>query len=318
LQRVQERLSTLNQVESFAFARWPPAIWPQTTPVSLPGQAPARPEDSFQVRMNGVTPGYFEMLRIPILQGRGFQPQDLNTDRHSVVINQALAERLWPGTDPTGQTLMVGSKPYVVVGIARYQDVQPGGDARRPFLFRAEFGGSRLLVRLRGDAERLLPTLVREIAAVDPNMAIGQQAPLTSVIENTYAAVTLAMMVLTFTAGLTLLLTAIGLYGALALAVGQRTREIGIRMALGARPAGILGLILREGVAVTICGLAVGVVAATMVSSLLSSYLYGVQRNDPLTFVVVALLLVIVASAACALPASRAAHIDPNIALRQD
>src|SRR6185369_4962490 len=126
------------------------------------------------------------------------------------------------------------------------------------------------------------------------------------------------MMVLTFTAGLTLLLTAIGLYGALALAVGQRTREIGIRVALGARPAGILGLILREGVAVTICGMAIGVVAATMVTGLLSSYLYGVQRNDPFTFVVVALLLVIVAGVACALPASRAAHIDPNVALRQD
>jgi ABC-type antimicrobial peptide transport system permease subunit len=149
-------------------------------------------------------------------------------------------------------------------------------------------------------------------------MAIGQQSTLTSVLENTYAPVTLTMMVLTFTAGLTLLLTAIGLYGALALAVGQRTREIGIRMALGARPAGILGLILREGVAVTIGGIAIGVVAATMVTGLLSSYLYGVQRNDPLTFVLVSLVLVVVASIACGLPASRAAHIDPNVALRQD
>jgi len=214
--------------------------------------------------MNGVTPGYFETLRIPIVEGRGFEPRDLDADRHSIVVNQALAERLWPRTDAIGQTLMVGSKPYVVVGIARYQDVQPRGDAQRPFLFRAEFGGSRLLMRLRGDAERLLPGVVREIAAVDPNMAIGQQSTLTSVLENTYAPVTLTMMVLTFTAGLTLLLTAIGLYGALALAVGQRTREIGIRMALGARPAGILGLILREGVAVTLGGIAIGVVAATM------------------------------------------------------
>jgi predicted permease len=318
LKRLQERLSSLNQVESFAFARWPPAIWPQSTPIFLPDQAPSRPEDAFQVKMNGVTPGYFETLRIPIVEGRGFEPRDLDADRHSIVVNQALAERLWPRTDAIGQTLMVGSKPYVVVGIARYQDVQPRGDAQRPFLFRAEFGGSRLLMRLRGDAERLLPGVVREIAAVDPNMAIGQQSTLTSVLENTYAPVTLTMMVLTFTAGLTLLLTAIGLYGALALAVGQRTREIGIRMALGARPAGILGLILREGVAVTLGGIAIGVVAATMVTGLLSSYLYGVQRNDPLTFFIVAVLLVLVAGVACALPASRAAQIDPNVALRQD
>src|SRR5262249_34878919 len=154
--------------------------------------------------------------------------------------------------DPVGQILMVGSKPYEVVGIARYQDVQPGGDARRPFLFRAEFGYNRLLVRLRGEPERLLPSLLREIVGGDPNVAISDHLPFSRWLENMYAPVTLAMVVLTFTGGLTLLLTAIGLYGALAVAVGQRTREIGIRMALGARPIGILSLILREGVAVTI------------------------------------------------------------------
>ena len=242
----------------------------------------------------------------------------MDASRHSVVINQALAERMWPQKDPVGEILMVGSKPYEVVGIARYQDVQPGGDAHRPFLFRAEFGYNRLLVRLRGEPERLLPSLVREIVGVDPNVAISEQLPLSRLLQNLYAPVTLAMVLLTFTGGLTLLLTAIGLYGTLAVAVGQRTREIGVRMALGARPAGILSLILREGMAVTLFGIAAGVGAATVLTDLLSAYLYGVRRNDPLTFAAVTLLLACVAIAACALPASRAARIDPNVALRQE
>jgi len=112
-----------------------------------------------------------------------------------------------------------------------------------------------LLVRLRGEPEGLLPAVVREIVRVDPSVTISEQLPLSRKLQNRYAPVTLAMVVLTFAGGLTLLLTAIGLYGALAVAVGQRTREIGIRMALGARPIGILGLILREGMAVTIFGI---------------------------------------------------------------
>jgi len=268
--------------------------------------------------LNLVTPGFFEALSIPIVQGRGFEEKDLDASRHSVVINQSLAERMWPQTDAVGKTVMVGSKPYEVIGIARYQDVQAGGDAHRPFLFRAEFGYTRALVRLRGEPERLLPSLVREIVGVDPNVAISEQLPLSRLIENTYAPVTLAMVVLTFTGGLTLLLTAIGLYGALAVAVGQRTREIGIRIALGARPMGVLSLILREGMAVTVFGIAIGACAATVLTDLLSAYLYGVQRNDPLTFGAVTLLLVCVAIAACALPASRASQIHPIIALRQE
>lgn len=318
LKRVQERLSSLSQVESFAFARWPPTLWPQTTAVSLPGQPPARPEDSFQVRANIVTPGFFETLGIPIVRGRGFEDHDLDASRHSAIINEALAEHMWPRQDAVGKTLTIGSRPYEVVGVARYQDVQAGGDSHRPFLFRTEFGYNRLVVRLRGEPERLLPSLVREIAAVDANVAISEQLPLSRLLQNLYAPVTLAAVVLMFTAGMTLLLTAIGLYGALAVAVGQRIREIGIRMALGARPIGILSLILREGMAVTVFGVALGLCAATMLTDLLSAYLYGVQKNDPLTFAAVTLFLLCVAIAACALPASRAARVHPVIALRQD
>ena len=213
---------------------------------------------------------------------------------------------------------MVGSKPYEVVGIARYQDVQRGGDAHRPFLFRPEFGYNRLLVRLRGEPEGLLPALVREIVRVDPNVVISEQLPLSRKLQNRYSPVTLAMVVLTFAGGLTLLLTAIGLYGALAVAVGQQTREIGIRMALGARPIGILSLILREGMAVTIFGIVAGVCAASVLTDLLSAYVFGVQKNDPLTFAAAMLLLVCVAIGACSLPASRAAQIDPIMALRQE
>ena len=160
--------------------------------------------------------------------------------------------------------------------------------------------------------------MVREIVRVDPSVTISEQLPLSRKLQNRYAPVTLAMVVLTFAGGLTLLLTAIGLYGALAVAVGQRTREIGIRMALGARPIGILSLILREGMAVTIFGIVAGACAASVLTDLLSAYLFGVHKNDPLTFASAMLLLICVAIGACSLPASRAAQIDPIMALRQE
>ena len=173
-------------------------------------------------------------------------------------------------------------------------------------------------MRVKGDSRTMLPLLGQEMVAVDPTVAVSEALSLSRLIENMYAEVPLAMRVVGYAGGLGLLLTAIGLYGVLALAVGQRTREIGVRMALGARVSGILSLILREGMALALAGLAVGLASAMFLSRLLTRFLYGITPGDPVTYGVATVLVGGVALAACAVPAWRAARVDPMVALRDE
>jgi predicted permease len=329
---LRRHLESLGEVESVAFVRFPPTLPPgavPVVPVYLTGRAPSAPDEAIRVPQQLVTPGFFETLTIPIVKGRAFDDRDSQSGQQSVVVDQVLAARLWPDTDPIGQTLFVqarelgsaDAKPYEVIGVAQYKGVRPGGIAPGASLFRADWASAasgRMLVRVKGDARTMLPLLRQEIVAVDPNVAISEALPLSGLIENMYAEVPLAMRVVGYAAGLGLLLTAIGLYGVLALAVGQRTREIGVRMALGARVPSILGLILREGIALALAGLAVGLASAMVLSRLLTRFLYGITPNDPVTYGVATVLVGGVALAACAIPAWRAARVDPMVALRYE
>ena len=317
---VQRRIEALGAVEALAFVRFPPTLAPSTVPVSLRDHAQAGPAEAFRVSLHLVAAGYFETLRIPIVRGRGFDDRDSEAGRQSVVVNEVLAGRLWPHADPIGQTLFVQEKAHEVVGVARYRGLRPAGFADQPFLFRADWASAaesgRLLVRVKDDLRMMLPLLRSEITTVDPSVTISEELPLRRLLENMYAEVPLALLVLTCAGGLALLLTAIGLYGVLALAVGQRTREIGIRMAIGARVPSILGLILREGMSIALLGLAIGLVSAAFLSRLLARFLFGTTSSDPTTYIAAAVLFGTVALVACFLPAWRAARIDPLVALR--
>ena len=317
---VQRRIEALGAVESLAFVRFPPTLAPSAVSVSLRDHAQARPAEAFRVSLHPVAAGHFETLRIPIVRGRGFDRRDSEAARQSVVVNEVLAGRLWPHGDPIGQTLFVQEKAHEVVGVARYRGLRPAGFADEPFLFRADWASAaasgRLLVRVKDDLRMMLPVIRSEITKVDPSVTISEELPLRRLLENMYAEVPLAMLVLTYAGGLALLLTAIGLYGVLALAVGQRTREIGIRMAIGARVPSILGLILREGMSIALLGLAIGVVSAAFLTRLLARFLFGTTSTDPATYIAAAALFGGVALVACSLPAWRAARIDPLVALR--
>ena len=235
---VRRRLESLPFVESISFSWVPPPFWFSTADIFLPGQNPARPEDALKVPVNWVSARFFDTLRIPVLHGRGIEQRDIDQGRPLVVVNEALARRLWTEQNPVGRTLMVDGRPFEVVGIVRYEGLRAGGETARPYLFCSDTGGRQqgsLLVRVKGDAVAALPTLRREILAVDAGVPINQAMSLTSVIANQEADVPIAMGVLSFAGGLALLLTTLGLYGVVALWVGQRTREIGIRVALGAR-----------------------------------------------------------------------------------
>jgi putative ABC transport system permease protein len=327
---LQRHLESLGEVESVALVRFPPTIPPGAVPVFLPGQARSTQDEAIRAAQHLVTPGFFATLAIPIVRGRAFDAGDSQSDRQPVVVDQVLAARLWPDTDPIGQTLFVQTrelggaepKPHEVIGVAQYKGLRPGGATPGPALFRIDRASSalsgRTLVRVKGDARAMLPWLRREIVAVDPNVAITEALALSGLIENFYAEVPLAMRVVGYAGSLGLLLTAIGLYGVLALAVGQRTREIGVRMALGAGVSSILRLILREGMALALAGLALGLASATVLSRLLTRFLYGITPNDPVSYAVATILVGGVALAACAVPAWQAARVDPMVALRYE
>jgi len=319
---LQRHLESLGEVESVAFVRFPPMLLAGAVPVFLPGHGPSAPDEARRVAQHLVTPEFFETLTIPIVRGRAFDHRDSQSGKQSVVVNQVLAAQLWPDEDPIGQTLFIQGKPHEVIGVAQYKGVRPVGVAPGACLFRADWASAvasgRMLVRVKGDARTMLPLLRQEIVAVDPNVAISEALPLSRLIENMYAEVPLAMRVVGYAGGLGLLLTAIGLYSVLALAVGQRTREIGVRMALGARVPSILSLILREGMGLALAGLALGLASAFVLSRLLTRFLYGIAPSDPVTYGVATVLVGGVAFAACAMPAWRAARVDPMVALRYE
>jgi putative ABC transport system permease protein len=318
---VRRRLETLPFVESMSAAWVPPPFWFSTADVFLPSRNPVRPEDTFKVPVNWVSARFFETLRIPLRYGRGIEQPDIDQGRSLVVVNEALARRLWTEPAPVGRTLMMDGKPFEVAGIVRYQGLREGGETSRPYLFGADDGRRQqgsLLVRVKGDAAAALPTLRREILAADANVPINQAMSLISVIANQEADVPIAMGVLTFAGALALLLTVLGLYGVVAQGVAQRTREIGIRLALGARAADIVTLVLREGLRFVVIGVTLGLAAALGAVRFLSSYLYGVSATDPATFVATTAFLAGVALFACYIPARRAIRVDPVQVLRRD
>jgi hypothetical protein len=256
-----------------------------------------------------------------VLRGRAIEQRDVDHGRLVVVVNEALARRLWTAQDPIGRTLMVRGRPFEVVGVVRHQGLRAGGDTARPYLFCSDPDRREqrnLLVRVKGEASAAILALRREIRAVDADVPINQAMSMTSVIANQQAELPIAMGALSFAGALALLLTTLGLYGVVALWVGQRTREIGIRVALGARSAGIVALVLREGLRLVVIGLPLGLAAALAAVRLLSSYLYGVSATDAATFSATTALLAGVALFACYVPARRAMRIDPVQALRRE
>jgi putative ABC transport system permease protein len=316
------RLETQPGVQSIFLARVPPGRDWGWAAVSLPGQAPRRPEDAFRVESNEVTPRFFETLKISLLNGRAFDEGDRGGAPLVAIVNETLARRLWPQDDPVGMPLVIDRKEYRVIGVA--QDTQPrrSDEQPRPYVYRAYWQSkevdSRAFVRVAGDPRAMLLSLRQEIAAVDPDVHIGQEMSLAERTALSFESERLMGNVLSYAGAIALFLSVLGLYGVLAQAVSQRTREIGIRMALGAQVNDVLMMVVSQGLKLAFIGIAIGLALALALTRVLSSYLYGITPRDPLTFVVVALLLAGVALVACYFPARRATKVDPMVALRYE
>ena len=292
--------------------------------VSVDGYQPA-PDESMEVRANFVGPGYFETLGIPILSGRGIEEQDEEGAKGVAVINEAMAKRFWPGRDPVGRTIRTGGdNPVEVVGVVRNGKYDTLGETTQSYLclpmrqMDLYLKQVSLVVKTSGDPRALAGAVREEIQRLDPNLPVSHIMTVGDFVEFRVQETGGPVKVIGIMGLLALILAMVGVYGVTSYAVSRRTQEFGIRMALGARRAQILKLVLRQGLSTVLIGVGAGLATAFAVVRLLSSFLYGVGALDPATFVGVSLILLAVALLACYIPARRATKVDPMVALRYE
>jgi len=267
-------------------------------------------------------PGYVETMRVPLLAGREFNPRDDAQAPKVLIVNQTVARRFWPNENPIGKHILLGRAvtPYEVVGLlgdirngAVAADVSP--EIYLPFA-QLPWSSMNLVVRTAGDPHAFAAALRRQVLAVDESQPVTAVAAMEEVLEQAAAQPRFTAWLLSALAAIALVLALVGIYGAIAYSVAERTREMGVRLALGAARADIVRLVLRQGLALAMSGTAVGLAASLGLTRLLESQVYRVSVTDPLTFAGCALLFAAVAALASYLPARRAMRVDPAMALR--
>jgi predicted permease len=273
-----------------------------------------------------VTPGYFEALGIPLFAGRDFREETAAGPR-TAIINRAFADRVFRGQNPIGQHISGGNVTYQIIGVAGNVKSRTFGEDRRPVLYRSlqqsisgdpSLMGYTLVVRAAGNPSSLMEPVQRQIHLLDPTMAVYNEETMEEHVHTEFFLPHLAATLFGTFGFIGLVLAVVGLYGVMSYAVSRRTREIGIRMAMGAQPGTVERLVLRQGLVLTLVAMALGWPAAWMLSKLAASFLYGIHPHDAFTFTLVPPLLLAIALAACWFPARRAASIDPMQALRTE
>jgi predicted permease len=294
----------------------------QSQGINVAGFAPPKGELSFDIDYAVADSGFFDAAGVTIVRGRGFSAADRAGAPRVAIVNEVLAQRFWPDRDPIGQTYRADTTTYRIIGVARTTKVRSLGEEPRPFIFgafRQAFSSNLMLVaRTDGDADRVAVRLLGALRATAPDLLFIQ----TKTMERHLAAMVLparlGAVAFTLFAGLALALAVLGVYGVVSYAVARRTREVGIRLAVGASPAGVVRLLMREGTTLVVIGTAIGLVLGLAVTRLLESLLYGVRAADPLTFVGAPLLLLAVGAVASLLPARRASRVDPARVLKTE
>lgn len=323
-QRLMPRLAAIPGVGAAGAVNLAPFAGGNTGMDFVPGtSAPANPADFRNATWRAVTPGYFAALGIPLARGRLFDDGDVGGATGVVVINQAMARLGWPGMDPVGrQVTLSNTRTLTIVGVV--------GDTRQlaidslpsPAMYfaHAQFPWTAmwLTVRVAGDPMSAAAAVRREVQKLDADLPLARVQPLERLVHDVAAEPRLTMLVFGIFAGAALVLAAVGLYGLVAYTVAQRTREIGVRLALGAVPGRIARDVMARGVALAAAGVAIGSVVSYGAAGPLRAILYETEPTDPLTFGGVALLLVAIAALASLAPARRAARLEPVTALRSE
>jgi putative ABC transport system permease protein len=278
-----------------------------------------------QVQGSSVTPEYFHLMGIPLLRGRLFTNDDNENAPKVAVINEAFARSWWPNDNPLGKHIKLGRAPTswtTVVGVVPDARTESLEDASTPLIYLSSWqrADKELAIFLRGTLDpAAIPEQVRAVVqSVDPELPVFGAKMLPDVVSGSLAQRRFSMEMVLLFALTALLLAGIGIYGTISYVVSERTRDIGVRIALGASRTSILQMVLRQGLGLAIAGATVGLLGALVVSHLMAGLLYGVSPNDPLTFVGVTLVLTAVALMACYIPARRAMRVDPIVALRYE
>ena len=277
------------------------------------------------INWNVTTPGYFAALRVPIVKGRDFTARDDSASPPVIIVNEKFAHAMFPGDDPIGKRVMSSRDERLmreIVGVVKDVKYYGAADTARglvwvPYAQRNAWGQGILTVRTRGNPANALPVVRRELKALDPGIALANVMTMEEARSRSMATQRLVGLLLGSFAALALVLAAVGIFGVLSYMMAQRTRELGIRLALGAQRGDVVRLVARETVPVVSLGVGIGLLAALGLGRFVGALLYGVQAGDPATFAVAAAVLGVVGVIAALVPARRASRVDPVVALRE-
>ncbi|MGA9774087.1 MAG: ABC transporter permease [Blastocatellia bacterium] len=294
------------------------------SPIFIEGQSLEREANAPVAMTSRISPGYFQAMDTRLVQGRDFTDQDDEKAVRVAIINEAFARRFWPGEDPLGKQFSLGgpdAPKLQVAGVAEDGKYAGLNEDPKPFVYRPiwqSFSGSTsVVVRTEAGSEQLVAAVRREVQQLDSHLPVSSST-LIERMSLPLLPARIAASVLGSFGLLALVLAAIGIYGVMSYSISKRTREIGIRMALGAEKTDVLKLVMGQGIMLTLAGLAIGLATALALTRLIKSLLFGVSAVDPATFAIALLILAAVALVACYLPARRAAKVDPMIALRYE
>src|SRR5881392_1908086 len=320
-EQLLERVRALPGVQSAALARVRPFSYTvySSAPLEIEGYQPPRNEQ-IAADYNQVSEGYFAAIGIPIVAGREFSRTDDENAPSVAIVNGTMAAKYWPGKDAVGQRLKVKDKWMEIVGVAKNANYRTKLEQPTPFFYvpvrQNFFVQNGFLIRTDQSAAAMMNALAREIHALDPNLALLDAISLQQQVDVMSYTQRLAAALLAIFGGMALFLAAIGLYAVMSYSVSQGTRELGMRMALGARADDVLRLVISRGIRLTAAGIVIGAVAALTLTRLMGNLLYKVSPRDPLAFASAFVIMSVVALAVCFLPAWRATRIDPAQALR--
>ena len=323
-QQALDRVRALPGVEAAALSKWMPlTLTESTTVVYVEGKTTQHLANLPSTIYCRVGPEFFRTMGVPLLAGREFAPQEREKEARVVIVNEAFARRFWPGENVIGKQFKFGGAegdPWQIIGLAKDGKYVSLGERPRLLVYqpllRDYSSLVNLVARTSSDPQTTLAAIRREVQSLEPTLPLYNVKTMQEHLSLPLFPARVAATVLGCFGLLALLLAAVGIYGVMSYSVAQRTREVGIRMALGAQRRAVLALIVRQGMSVALIGVGLGLALAFAATRLLADLLYGVSATDPLTFSIIALLLMMVALLACWVPARRATKVDPMIALR--
>jgi putative ABC transport system permease protein len=322
--QLRERLGALPGVETVGMiTELPLSGQPNDAPFTVEGRPLAQPNQQYGADFRRVNQDYLRSMRIPLRRGRGFTEQEVRQNAHVVLISETLAAGVFPNEEPLGKRLLLGMNekiPFEIIGVVgdiRHRTLESTPNATM-YLPTLETGWTNLTIRMAGNPVNLAAAVRKEVLAIDRDQPIAAVRMMDAVLAESVSAPRYRTLLLGLFAVVALLLSAVGIYGVIAYTTAQRTRELGVRMALGAQSKNVMTLVIGQGLKLALAGVLLGLGGAWALTRLVRTLLFDVSATDPLTFGAIALLITVVALIACSIPAWRATKVDPMVALRYE